>query len=35
LPEFLAVDGDLVRAGNPAFDTIVMKQLKGAMAGRD
>ena len=29
LPEFLSVGGGLVRAGHPAFDTIVMKQLKG------
>ena len=35
LPEFLSVTGGLVRAGNPAFDTIVMKQLKGVTAGRD
>lgn len=33
--EVLSADSGLVKAGNPAFDTMVMKQLKGVAPRRD
>jgi hypothetical protein len=35
LAEVLSAENGIVKAGNPAFDTIILKQLKGVAAGRD